>query len=51
MAAANFFAHAGSNGSTLVDRVAAAGFLTFPLGENIAAGYSSVRALVLAWMW
>ncbi len=47
----NFFSHDGSDNSTLADRAAGAGFLTFPLGENIAAGFNSVRSLVLAWMW
>ena len=47
----NFFAHDGSDNSTLADRAAGVGFLTFPLGENIAAGFNSVRDLVLAWMW
>ncbi|KAK9820975.1 hypothetical protein WJX81_005721 [Elliptochloris bilobata] len=46
----NFFSHDGSDNSTLADRAAGAGFLTFPLGENIAAGFNSVRSLVLAWM-
>lgn len=51
MATNNFFSHDGSDNSTLADRAAGAGFLTFPLGENIAAGFNSVRSLVLAWMW
>ena len=51
MATNNFFSHTGSDGSTVAERSADAGFDTFPLGENIAAGYRSVRAVVLAWMW
>lgn len=51
MASNNFFSHTGSNGSTLGSRAADAGFDSFPLGENIAAGFQSVRAVVLAWMW
>lgn len=51
MSANNFFSHTGSNGSTLGTRAADAGFESFPLGENIAAGFQSVRAVVLAWMW
>lgn len=51
MAKNNFFSHTGSDGSGLEDRAANANFYTFPLGENIAAGYISVRATVLAWMW
>ncbi len=51
MASNNFFSHTGSDGSGLGDRAANANFFTFPLGENIAAGYNSVRDTVLAWMW
>jgi uncharacterized protein YkwD len=51
MATNNFFSHTGSDGSGLEDRAANNNFYTFPLGENIAAGYVSVRATVLAWMW
>jgi uncharacterized protein YkwD len=51
MATNIFFSHTGSDGSGLADRAAANNFYTFPLGENIAAGYDSVRDTVLAWMW
>ena len=51
MASHNYFSHTGSDGSGLGDRAADAGFYTYPLGENIAAGFNSVQALVLAWMW
>lgn len=51
MAINNYFSHVGSNNSTLQDRAQQAGFLTFPLGENIAAGYNSVLDTALAWMW
>ena len=51
MADANYFSHTGSDGSGLEDRAVAANFYTFPLGENIAAGYATVRDAVLAWMW
>ena len=51
MAMADYFSHTGSNGSTLVQRVEDQGFDTFPVGENIAAGYYSVRSVVIAWMW
>eukprot|EP00891_Asterochloris_glomerata_P006853 jgi/Astpho2/6853/Aster-x0744 len=50
MAINNYFSHVGSNNSTLQDRAQQAGFLTFPLGENIAAGYNSVLDTALAWM-
>jgi hypothetical protein len=49
MAATATFAHAGSDNSTVASRIADAGFDTFPLGENIAAGYASVRAVSVAW--
>jgi hypothetical protein len=49
MAASDTFAHAGSDNSTVATRIADEGFDTFPLGENIAAGYASVRAVSLAW--
>lgn len=51
MAINAYFSHTGSNNRTLADRAQEFGFDTFPLGENIAAGYNSVRAAVLAWMW
>lgn len=51
MATQNYFSHAGSDGSGLEDRAANNNFYTFPLGENIAAGYASVQSTVLAWMW
>jgi hypothetical protein len=51
MAAHDQLSHASSDGSNLGDRAARAGFYTYPLGENIAAGYTSVRDIVLAWMW
>lgn len=49
MAATHIFSHTGSSGSGAGERAAAAGFRSFPLGENIAAGYSSIASLVLAW--
>ncbi|BDA46711.1 Uncharacterized membrane protein YlbC at N-terminal half [Coccomyxa sp. Obi] len=50
MATNNFFSHDGSDGSGLEDRASNNNFYTFPLGENIAAGYISVKTTVLAWM-
>ncbi|CAK0785842.1 hypothetical protein CVIRNUC_009054 [Coccomyxa viridis] len=50
MATQNYFSHTGSDGSGLEDRAANNGFYTFPLGENIAAGYISIQSVVLAWM-
>ena len=41
----------GRTGSGLEDRAADNGFYTFPLGENIAAGFLSIQSVVIAWMW
>ncbi len=51
MAVNAYFSHIGTGNRTLQERAESFGFDTFPLGENIAAGYNSVRAVVLAWMW
>ena len=51
MAVNAYFSHVGTGNRTLQERAESFGFDTFPLGENIAAGYNSVRAVVLAWMW
>lgn len=51
MAVNAYFSHVGTGNRTLQERAEYFGFDTFPLGENIAAGYNSVRAVVLAWMW
>jgi uncharacterized protein YkwD len=50
MASHNFFSHTGSNGSTEADRVAAAGYGYWMLGENIAAGQGSVGEVMDAWL-
>jgi uncharacterized protein YkwD len=49
MAAANYFAHDSQDGRTPGDRIAAAGYDWATYGENIAAGYPSVQAVVDAW--
>ena len=49
MAFSGTFSHAGSDNSTVASRIAEAGFDTFPLGENIAAGYATVQSVALAW--
>ena len=46
----NFFSHTGSNGSTLGTRVDATGYAWSSLGENIAAGYPSIDAVMTGWM-
>ena len=50
MVTANFFSHTGSGGSTLTSRVNATGYLWSALGENIAAGYSGIDAVMAGWM-
>jgi uncharacterized protein YkwD len=50
MSTHNFFAHTGSNGSTPGQRVTAAGYAWQTTGENIAAGYGSVEAVVDGWI-
>jgi uncharacterized protein YkwD len=51
MAEANFFAHKGLDGSTLVTRAEAAGYSTWSfLAENLAAGQPTPQRVVGAWM-
>ncbi|HEY9026768.1 MAG TPA: CAP domain-containing protein [Burkholderiaceae bacterium] len=50
MAAANFFSHTGSNGSAFDQRISATGYKWSTAGENIAAGYSSVDAVMDGWI-
>lgn len=50
MVAGNFFSHTGSNGSTVGDRVTAAGYAWRGVGENIAAGQVTVAVVVDGWM-
>ncbi|HEY3079775.1 MAG TPA: CAP domain-containing protein [Chloroflexota bacterium] len=51
MASADFFSHTGLDGSTLVSRAEAAGYVGWTwLGENIAAGQSTPEQVFQAWM-
>lgn len=50
MVARNFFDHTGSDGRSAGDRATAAGYLWSAWGENIAAGYGSVSAVMSGWM-
>jgi uncharacterized protein YkwD len=50
MVARNFFSHTGSNGSNVGDRATAAGYNWRTLGENIAAGQSSIAQVMDGWM-
>ncbi|OZG71818.1 hypothetical protein BTA51_19535 [Hahella sp. CCB-MM4] len=46
----NFFSHTGSDGSQVSDRVRAQGYNYRLVGENIAAGYSSVQQVMEGWL-
>ncbi|AOW15676.1 hypothetical protein LPB72_01120 [Hydrogenophaga crassostreae] len=50
MAKNNFFDHTGSDGSTLGVRATAAGYIWRGIGENIAAGQSSVTSVMNGWL-
>ena len=50
MQANNFFSHTGSSGSTLAQRIDAAGYAWSSIGENIAAGQTSVDSVVDGWI-
>ena len=50
MAAQNFFDHVGSDGSTFDQRISQAGYRWTRVGENIAAGYSTVNGVVQDWL-
>jgi uncharacterized protein YkwD len=50
MANNNFFSHTGSDGLSPFDRLRNAGYQYSSAAENIAAGYSSVSAVMNAWL-
>ncbi len=50
MATKNYFSHTSADGRTMADRINATGYAWSALGENIAAGYPSVNAVVDGWM-
>lgn len=50
MAAKNYFSHTSADGRTLADRVIATGYAWSSLGENIAAGYPGVNAVMDGWI-
>jgi uncharacterized protein YkwD len=50
MAARNYFSHTSPTGSTMVSRINATGYAWSTIGENIAAGYPTVNAVVDGWM-
>ncbi len=50
MAASNYFSHTSLDGRSMVNRIDATGYRWSTLGENIAAGYSSIKSVVDGWM-
>ena len=46
----NVFSHTGANGSSVGDRLTAAGYSWNAVGENIAAGYPDAAAVVAGWL-
>ncbi len=46
----NLFTHAGANGSTIGDRMTAAGYVWQSVGENLAAGYTDFAAVLQGWL-
>lgn len=50
MIAKNFFAHMGSDGSNVGTRATKAGYAWSAVGENIAAGYASLDAVMRGWL-
>lgn len=50
MATQDFFGHVGSNGSTVFNRLDTAGYNYATAGENIAAGFTTAKTVVEAWM-
>ena len=46
----NFFDHTGSDGLSVGDRVANAGYNWTAVGENIAAGQPTIDAVMAAWL-
>ncbi len=50
MAANNYFSHTSLDGTAFDQRIANAGYHSFPMGENIAAGQPTPQSVVDAWM-
>jgi uncharacterized protein YkwD len=50
MAAKNYFSHTSADGRTLANRINAAGYAWSSAGENIAAGYPTVDAVMDGWI-
>ena len=50
MADNNYFSHTGSDGSSLGDRMSAAGYNWSTYGENIAAGHADAKSVMQGWL-
>jgi uncharacterized protein YkwD len=50
MAALNYFSHTSADGRTFDTRASAAGYTYSRLGENIAAGYAGIDAVMNGWV-
>jgi uncharacterized protein YkwD len=50
MATLDYFSHTSADGRTPDQRISAAGYAWHAYGENIAAGYPTVQAVVDAWL-
>lgn len=50
MAKLDYFSHTGADGSTPAQRITAAGYEWFTIGENIAAGHTTAAQVMTAWM-
>ena len=50
MADNNYFSHDSQDGRTMANRIDATGYTWSTIGENIAAGYSSVQSVIEGWM-
>lgn len=46
----NFFSHSGSDGLSVSDRVTASGYTWRSVGENIAAGQTSITQVMTGWL-
>ncbi len=46
----NLFSHTGANGSSVGDRLTAAGYTWSTVGENIAAGYADAATVIAGWL-
>jgi uncharacterized protein YkwD len=50
MAKNNFFSHTGSDGLSVSDRVTASGYSWRSVGENIAAGQTTITRVMTGWL-